>query len=104
MTRVILEAALVATVTAYAVGDGYTPHHGVTASGARVEAGDTLAADWAYHPAGTRVWLAGVGWRTVTDRMGWAEHEERLTLRPGVTLAQIREGLLADAESETENA
>ena len=40
---------------------------GPTASGTMPEEGRTLAADWDVLPAGTEVYLAGIGWRTVED-------------------------------------
>lgn len=80
MTRLILEAALVAIVSAYSVGDGHTPGHGITASGKPVEAGVTLAADLKHHPLGTRIWLEGVGWRTVTDTGGAIKGRDRFDL------------------------
>ena len=40
---------------------------GITASGTRPQQGRTVAANWL--PFGTRVYLDGVGWRTVEDRM-----------------------------------
>ncbi len=40
---------------------------GPTASGALPEEGRTLAADWGVLPAGTEVYLEGIGWRTVED-------------------------------------
>lgn len=56
-------------VTAYSVGDDYTPGHGITASGKRVEAGVTAACPREL-PFGTRVEIEGVGERTCTDRGG----------------------------------
>lgn len=40
---------------------------GPTASGTMPEEGRTLAADWDVLPAGTEVYLEGIGWRTVED-------------------------------------
>jgi 3D (Asp-Asp-Asp) domain-containing protein len=40
---------------------------GITASGTKPAQGRTVAANWL--PFGTRVYLDGVGWRTVEDRM-----------------------------------
>ena len=40
---------------------------GITASGTKPVQGRTVAANWL--PFGTRVYLDGVGWRTVEDRM-----------------------------------
>lgn len=56
-------------VTAYSVGDDYTPGHGITASGKPVEAGVTVACPREL-PLGTRVEIDGVGERTCTDRGG----------------------------------
>lgn len=40
---------------------------GPTASGTLPEEGRTVAADWDVLPAGTEVYLDGIGWRTVED-------------------------------------
>ena len=40
---------------------------GPTASGTMPEEGRTIAADWDVLPAGTEVYLEGIGWRTVED-------------------------------------
>lgn len=56
-------------VTAYSVGDDYTPGHGITASGRPVEAQVTAACPREL-PFGTRVEIEGVGERTCTDRGG----------------------------------
>ncbi|RCX22922.1 3D (Asp-Asp-Asp) domain-containing protein [Fontibacillus phaseoli] len=56
-------------VTAYSIGDDYTPSHGITASGARVEDGITAACPREL-PFGTRVEIEGVGERTCYDRGG----------------------------------
>ena len=40
---------------------------GPTASGALPEEGRTVAADWSVLPAGTEIYLEGIGWRTVED-------------------------------------
>lgn len=40
---------------------------GPTASGTMPEAGRTAAADWAVLPAGTEIYIDGLGWRTVED-------------------------------------
>lgn len=40
---------------------------GPTASGTMPEEGRTVAADWDVLPAGTEVYLDGIGWRTVED-------------------------------------
>lgn len=56
-------------VTAYSVGDDFTPSHGITASGARVREGLTAACPPEI-PFGTRVHIAGVGERVCLDRGG----------------------------------
>jgi 3D (Asp-Asp-Asp) domain-containing protein len=56
-------------VTAYSVGDDYTPSHGITASGERVKAGETVACPRDI-PLGTRVDIEGVGERVCEDRGG----------------------------------
>ena len=40
---------------------------GPTASGTMPEEGRTIAADWGVLPAGTEIYLDGIGWRTVED-------------------------------------
>ena len=63
-------------ITAYAPncpqaveGECYAGDPNITASGAQVVVGDTVAAGEAL-PFGTRVYIEGYGWRTVTDRGG----------------------------------
>jgi 3D (Asp-Asp-Asp) domain-containing protein len=56
-------------ITAYTVGDDYTPSHGITASGERVKAGYTAACPREL-PFGTELRIEGVGRRTCTDRGG----------------------------------
>ncbi|WP_412767176.1 3D domain-containing protein [Brevibacillus agri] len=56
-------------VTAYSVGDDFTPTHGITASGARVREGVTAACPPEL-PFGTRVHIEGVGERVCLDRGG----------------------------------
>lgn len=56
-------------VTAYTVGDDYTPSHGITASGERVQAGVTVACPRDL-PFGTVVNIEGIGERTCHDRGG----------------------------------
>ncbi|WP_257219488.1 3D domain-containing protein [Paenibacillus sp. LK1] len=46
------------------------PDYGITASGAKTEEGVTIAADWRVLPKGTRVYIDGVGERTVLDKGG----------------------------------
>ena len=40
---------------------------GPTASGAMPQEGRTVAADWSVLPAGTEIYIEGVGWRVVED-------------------------------------
>lgn len=61
--------AQVYEVTAYSVGDDFTPNHGITASGRRVKDGVTAACAREI-PFGTRVDIEGVGQRTCYDRGG----------------------------------
>jgi 3D (Asp-Asp-Asp) domain-containing protein len=52
---------------------GKTPDHpayGITRSGTTVKEGQTIAADWDVLPAGTRVYIEGVGERIVEDTGG----------------------------------
>ncbi|MFC4775785.1 3D domain-containing protein [Paenibacillus sp. GCM10023252] len=57
-------------VTAYSLGDGYTPSHGITASGERVREGRTLACPKSM-PFGTKVYLPKLKHTyTCTDRGG----------------------------------
>lgn len=57
-------------VTAYSLGDGHTPSHGITASGERVVDGVTAACSKEI-PFGTRVQIDGVGERICQDRGAW---------------------------------
>lgn len=43
---------------------------GITATGAMVKEGQTIATDWNILPKGTRVYIDGVGFRTVEDKGG----------------------------------
>lgn len=43
---------------------------GITASGTKVQAGVTVAADTSKLPFGTKIYIKGIGWRTVQDRGG----------------------------------
>lgn len=69
--RTLPEGIFLGTFTVYA----YCPctrccgqwSGGPTASGTMPEEGRTLAADWDVLPAGTEVYLEGIGWRTVED-------------------------------------
>ncbi|MFC4807721.1 3D domain-containing protein [Paenibacillus sp. GCM10023250] len=57
-------------VTAYTVGDDFTPSHGITASGERVKEGRTLACPKSL-PFGTKVYLPALDRTyTCTDRGG----------------------------------
>ena len=44
--------------------------NGITASGVKVQEGVTVAADTSILPFGTRIYIKGIGWRTVQDRGG----------------------------------
>ncbi|WP_313413207.1 3D domain-containing protein [Sedimentibacter sp.] len=46
------------------------PQYGITASGTTVEEGRTIAADWDVLPVGTKVYIDGIGERTVEDTGG----------------------------------
>jgi len=59
-------------VTAYSLGDGHTPTHGITASGERVREGHTAACPPEL-PFGTRVHIEGLGERVCVDRGGAIE-------------------------------
>lgn len=64
------------TLTAYTNHENSTgkskgdPDYGITASGTKTEEGITVAADWRVLPKGTRVYIDGVGERTVQDKGG----------------------------------
>ncbi len=63
-------------ITYYTAGPestGKTPDHpayGITKSGTTVKEGQTIAADWTVLPAGTKVYIEGVGERIVEDTGG----------------------------------
>lgn len=43
---------------------------GITASGVKAQEGVTVAADTSILPFGTKIYIKGIGWRTVQDRGG----------------------------------
>lgn len=43
------------------------PQYGITRSGTTVQEGRTIATDWNVLPQGTKVWIEGIGIRTVED-------------------------------------
>ena len=43
---------------------------GITASGEKVQEGVTVAADTSIIPMGSKIYIEGIGWRTVQDRGG----------------------------------
>lgn len=63
-------------ITYYTAGPestGKTPEHpayGITASGTTVTEGQTIAADWTVLEPGTKVFIEGIGIRTVEDKGG----------------------------------
>ena len=46
------------------------PAYGITKSGTTVKEGQTIAADWSVLPAGTKVYIEGIGERIVEDTGG----------------------------------
>lgn len=80
---------------------------GITASGARVQEGVTIAAPrWV--PFGTRVYVDGVGYRTVQDRMSrkypdrWDVYiaDHKAALKAGIGKKQIQ--ILSNEKIQTE--
>lgn len=69
MTNLVTNLVGVVTVTAYCACAQCCGKwaDGITASGAPVRQGTTAAANWL--PFGTRIYVDGLGWRTVQDRM-----------------------------------
>lgn len=67
--EILTQANEVYEVTAYTAGDDFTPSHGITASGKRVKAGETVACPREL-PLGTRINIEGVGPRVCLDRGG----------------------------------
>ena len=51
------------------------PAYGITRSGTTVEEGRTIAADWDVLPAGTKVYIEGIGERIVEDTGGLIKGE-----------------------------
>ena len=51
------------------------PQYGITRSGTTVEEGRTIAADWDILPAGTKVYIDGIGERIVEDTGGLIKGE-----------------------------
>ena len=45
-------------------------NNGITASGEKVQEGVTVAADTSILPMGSKIYIEGIGWRTVQDRVG----------------------------------
>ena len=70
------------TVTAYSADYkccGKRPGHpdyGITASGTTATEGITVASDWSVLPAGTEIYLDGIGYRTVEDRGSGIEGQD----------------------------
>lgn len=68
-----------AIITAFAIGDGHTPGV-ITASGAPVRAGITLACDPEHYQFGQQIWIQGIGIRTCQDTGGAIKGKARFDL------------------------
>ena len=96
-------------VTYYTAGEESTgkteahPAYGITKSGTTVEDGRTIAADWDVLPQGSRVWIEGVGIRTVEDTGGAIKGNKLDIYEPDYEVAMqkgrhpAREWVLGDA-------
>lgn len=69
----ILGILAACVVTAYTIRDAGMDGRGITATGSLARVGVTAGAAWEHHPPGTRVWLEGLGWRTIEDTGGAAQ-------------------------------
>lgn len=70
---------------------------GITASGTIAQEGQTVAADWDALPPGTRIFIEGIGFRTVEDSGGWIKgnkldvymESHQVALDAGVVQAKV---------------